>query len=81
MLMRQRGEVPCEHLEWDSRHFGLRIARVRPTALADDAPAIIDWRRQEAIDCLGYFLRRIGDGNHDTRRGLTLGPAERQPQP
>ena len=65
MLMRQRGEAPCEYLEWDSRHFGLRIARVRPTALADDAPAIVEWRRREAIDCL-YFLTPVA--GHDAIR-------------
>jgi ribosomal protein S18 acetylase RimI-like enzyme len=57
MLMRQRGEPPCEHLEWDSRHFGLRIARVRPAMpAAHDPSAIADWRREEAIDCLYYLV-------------------------
>jgi len=56
MLMRHRGESPCEHLEWDSRHFGLRIARVSASALLDGhAAEIDDWRRQEQVDCL-YLL-------------------------
>jgi len=57
MLMRQRGEAACEYLEWDSRHFGLRIARVRSSMpAAHDPSAIADWRRAEAIDCLYYLV-------------------------
>lgn len=46
----------CEELPWDSRFFGLSIARAVPTRL--DAPtrdAMLDWCRSHGTDCL-YFL-------------------------
>jgi ribosomal-protein-alanine N-acetyltransferase len=56
MLMRLRSEAPCEYLDWDSRHFGLRIGRVQPSALRPDGAQLIeDWRRRESVDCL-YLL-------------------------
>src|SRR5262245_8099624 len=46
----------CERLDWDSRFFGLSIARALPTRVdAATRDAIIDWCCHERIDCL-YFL-------------------------
>ncbi|MBS1791855.1 MAG: GNAT family N-acetyltransferase [Acidobacteria bacterium] len=46
----------CQHLEWDSRFFGLRIARILSEhpdrALLD---AAMRWCEEQRIDCL-YFL-------------------------
>jgi dTDP-4-amino-4,6-dideoxy-D-galactose acyltransferase len=48
--------APCEYLAWDSRFFGVKVARV--TAARLDAPALaaVDaWSAERRIDCL-YFL-------------------------
>jgi dTDP-4-amino-4,6-dideoxy-D-galactose acyltransferase len=52
---------PCELLDWDSRHFGKRIARVpgdvlTPAALA----AAVAWADRNGVDCL-YWLAGSGD--------------------
>lgn len=53
--MSQTGTL-CERLEWDSKFFGLSIARAIPTRVdAATRDAILDWCRAERIDCL-YFL-------------------------
>jgi dTDP-4-amino-4,6-dideoxy-D-galactose acyltransferase len=46
----------CELLDWDSRFFGLRIARLSAGRLdEEDAEAALEWCEQHAVDCL-YFL-------------------------
>jgi dTDP-4-amino-4,6-dideoxy-D-galactose acyltransferase len=59
--------ILCERLDWDSRFFGLSIARAVPTHV-DTATcrAILDWCRVEKIDCL-YFL---ADEDADAMRVL-----------
>ena len=53
--------TPCELLEWDTRFFGCRIARVIGHRLDDlTATNVLDWCRRERVDCL-YFL---ADANH-----------------
>ena len=57
----------CERLDWDSRFFGVSIARAVPSRvdlLTRDA--ILDWCRAEGIDCL-YLL---ADEDADTMRVL-----------
>src|SRR5512134_2247043 len=57
----------CERLEWDSRFFGISIARAMPTRVdAETCGAILDWCRAERIDCL-YLLT---DENPDAMRVL-----------
>ncbi len=49
-------EPICEHLEWDSKFFGRRIARVKGTFLTDTGIVNIrTWCEDNRIDCL-YFL-------------------------
>jgi ribosomal protein S18 acetylase RimI-like enzyme len=51
-----RAGSACEYLDWDSRFFGLRIARVNGNRLDPVRVAqILDWSRQQPPDCL-YFL-------------------------
>src|SRR5262245_9954761 len=46
----------CERLDWDSRFFGVSIAKAVPTRVdTDTCLAVLDWCRAEKIDCL-YFL-------------------------
>jgi len=62
-----QGATLCERLDWDSRFFGISIARAVPSRvdlLTRDA--ILDWCRVEGIDCL-YFL---ADEDADTMRVL-----------
>ncbi len=48
--------LPVEFLEWDSNFFGKRTARITSGSLAsDEAVAVIQWARQERIDCLYYL--------------------------
>ena len=47
---------PCEFLEWDSKHFGLRIGRVSGGRLWPSLLAEIDrWAEERRLDCL-YLL-------------------------
>jgi dTDP-4-amino-4,6-dideoxy-D-galactose acyltransferase len=49
-------EPLCERLDWDSRFFGVSIARALPTRVdAATCDAILAWCRAQHIDCL-YFL-------------------------
>ncbi len=49
----------CEVLDWDSRHFGLKIGRVTGSELTShDLGQIDQWRRSHGIDCL-YLLAGI----------------------
>ena len=49
-------DAPCKFLDWDSRFFGHRIARVEGHRLDEAGMAeVLDWRREHRIDCL-YFL-------------------------
>jgi GNAT superfamily N-acetyltransferase len=51
----------CERLDWDSRFFGISIARAVPSRV-DQAGcrALLDWCRAEKIECL-YFLADASD--------------------
>jgi dTDP-4-amino-4,6-dideoxy-D-galactose acyltransferase len=52
---------PCEFLEWDSRFFGLRIARLtEPRLTANSVASARRWCRANQIDCL-YFLADTDD--------------------
>ena len=54
-------EQLCEFLEWDSRFFGVRIARVHGNSLDQQRVAAIDsWCQTASLDCL-YFLSRCDD--------------------
>lgn len=57
----------CEHLEWDSRFFGRRVAR---SNLRNPKPAewtdIIKWCETESVDCL-YFLTDVTEAAAMTR--------------
>ncbi len=56
MLISTVCEEPCELLEWDSRHFGMKIGRVRVSATSSNmARDVKEWRRRHAVDCL-YLL-------------------------
>lgn len=47
---------PVVKLEWDSRHFGLGVARIRRERLTkQEIEAALDYCRSESIQCL-YFL-------------------------
>jgi dTDP-4-amino-4,6-dideoxy-D-galactose acyltransferase len=51
----------CQLLDWDSRFFGRRIARVTPGRLTQaEMPVITDWCRANKIDCL-YLLADADD--------------------
>jgi dTDP-4-amino-4,6-dideoxy-D-galactose acyltransferase len=51
----------AEYLEWDSRFFGRRIARVRGHRLGDSLLAeILEWCSAQQIDCL-YLLAAADD--------------------
>jgi dTDP-4-amino-4,6-dideoxy-D-galactose acyltransferase len=60
--MMDTGEI-CKFLDWDSRFFGFRIARINVHRLNE---AIVDsiskWSRLHLIDCL-YFLADAGDAD------------------
>jgi|HubBroStandDraft_1064217.scaffolds.fasta_scaffold00236_4 dTDP-4-amino-4,6-dideoxy-D-galactose acyltransferase len=46
----------CEYLDWDSRFFGLRIARLNESRLTSASVTCArSWCRENQIDCL-YFL-------------------------
>lgn len=53
--------ILCEELPWDSKFFGISIARAIPAHL--DAPACdatLEWCRSHGVDCL-YFLATPDD--------------------
>jgi dTDP-4-amino-4,6-dideoxy-D-galactose acyltransferase len=51
----------CEYLEWDSRFFGLRIARLtEPRLTSASVAAARSWCRTNQIECL-YFLADSDD--------------------
>jgi len=51
----------CQFLEWDSRFFDMRIARVQEQRLDDtQLEAVMDWCRRNQIECL-YFLANSAD--------------------
>jgi len=54
-------EPPCELLPWDSQFFGVRIARVVPSAV-DDATLqeAVAWCRDQPVAC-AYLLVRADD--------------------
>lgn len=50
------GPEPCRFLEWDSQHFGLRIAQVEGSGFdAGRAGGVVSWCQGKSIDCV-YFL-------------------------
>jgi ribosomal protein S18 acetylase RimI-like enzyme len=54
-------DPPCVFLEWDSAHFGLRIARVPEGELTPSLMREVDaWCADNAIDCI-YYLAGIDD--------------------
>jgi N-acetylglutamate synthase-like GNAT family acetyltransferase len=62
-----QGATLCERLDWDSRLFGVSIARAVPSRVdLATRDAIFDWCRTENIDCL-YFL---ADEHAETMRIL-----------
>jgi dTDP-4-amino-4,6-dideoxy-D-galactose acyltransferase len=51
----------CRLLEWDSRFFGLRIARAEPPALQCDAGRAVErWCDLHCVDCV-YLLADVQD--------------------
>lgn len=55
------GHAPCTLLEWDSRFFGLRIARVNAARLTPESAAdVAAWCAAQTIDCL-YLLADADD--------------------
>lgn len=51
----------CQFLDWDSRFFDLRIARLQEPRLDEDvSQAALDWCRGNRIDCL-YYLADAAD--------------------
>ena len=62
-----QGSTLCERLDWDSRFFGISIARAMPPQVnAETCGAILDWCHAESVDCL-YLL---ADENRDAMRVL-----------
>ncbi|HEV2348381.1 MAG TPA: GNAT family N-acetyltransferase [Terriglobia bacterium] len=56
-----QAESICEHLHWDSKFFGRRIARVKGNLLTDtDMVNIRIWCEENRIECL-YFLAASAD--------------------
>ena len=54
-------EEICTYLDWDSRFFEKRIARVKPNRLDDEGmEKVMAWCQKNRIDCL-YFL---ADSDH-----------------
>jgi dTDP-4-amino-4,6-dideoxy-D-galactose acyltransferase len=52
---------PCRFLEWDSNHFGRRIAQVEGSCLTPESVRLIgSWCEKESIECI-YFLADAGD--------------------
>jgi ribosomal protein S18 acetylase RimI-like enzyme len=46
----------CEHLEWDTKFFGVRVGRIVPTTVTvPELSRVRAWVAAEKIDCL-YFL-------------------------
>ena len=68
-------QIPCEHLEWDTEFFGIRIARVTTSSL-DDATAarVVEWARAESVDCLYYLADAVNpeSGRAAERAGFRL---------
>jgi len=60
-------DAPCRKLDWDSRFFGVSIARAIPSRLdVERCQRMLDWCLREGVDCL-YFL---ADDDSETRRLL-----------
>jgi GNAT superfamily N-acetyltransferase len=52
---------PCELLEWDSEHFGFKIATVVGSVLDESTAALADdWSARNGVRCL-YFLANPDD--------------------
>lgn len=51
---------PCVLLEWDSRHFGFPVARVRGDGLSEETATSVDaWCRTHLVRC-AYLLLDVG---------------------
>ena len=51
----------CEELPWDSKFFGVSIARALPAQLDEPTcDGVLEWCRDHAVDCL-YFLATPDD--------------------
>jgi GNAT superfamily N-acetyltransferase len=56
-----KSQVACQVLEWDSKFFGRRIARVDAAKLTNaDALEVFSWARRESVDCV-YLLVNADD--------------------
>jgi dTDP-4-amino-4,6-dideoxy-D-galactose acyltransferase len=54
-------EPLCSHLDWDSKFFNRRIARLNATHLDDEiVRETMQWCRRECVECL-YFLANPGN--------------------
>jgi dTDP-4-amino-4,6-dideoxy-D-galactose acyltransferase len=54
-------EQLCEHLDWDTRFFNIRIARVRSNTLTPESARLIkSWCKAHGVECL-YFLADCHD--------------------
>ena len=54
-------DAPCELLPWDTKFFGVQIARVRGDVLTHERCTVIDaWCAAHAVACL-YFTARPDD--------------------
>jgi ribosomal protein S18 acetylase RimI-like enzyme len=66
---------PCVRLPWDSRFFGVAIARVNGAALDEERAAAVDaWCARERVRCV-YFLADVKDAasaHGAARRGFSL---------
>jgi RimJ/RimL family protein N-acetyltransferase len=53
--------APCELLDWDSSHFGFRVASVLGNSLTEEsAGEIDDWCGEQGVRCL-YLLADVDD--------------------
>jgi len=80
------GLEPCLFREWDSLHWGLRIAKVEGSRLTPESVVSIrSWCESHAIDCV-YFLADDDPGTHRLaesagyRRVDTRVTLEREPE-
>jgi ribosomal protein S18 acetylase RimI-like enzyme len=56
------GAAPCELLDWDSQHFGFRVASVLGKSLSPErANEIDEWCADQEVRCL-YLLADADDG-------------------
>ena len=62
----------CSYLEWDSKHFNIRIGRVNKENIQkEDFSNIDDWARKNRIDCL--YLLSEDESNSNFKKELNNG--------